>query len=133
MSTRESILAAMATALSGLASGRVYRTRQEQLSTLPAIVIEPLQDSATEYALGRADRRLTVQVSVFAKGDIPDSAADSTISSAWSALFAAPTLGLGDGVQLMPDHELSWNFDDYDYAQAVLRVTYLYTTPIGSM
>lgn len=133
MSTRESILAAMLTALSGLANGRVYRTRQEQLSTLPAIVIEPQQDTTTEYVLGRADSRLTVNVSVFAKGDIPDSAADAALASVWSTLFATPSLGLGDGVQLLPDREVIWNFDDYDYGQAILRVTYLYSTAIGAM
>lgn len=133
MSTRESILAAIATALSGQSGGRVYRTRQEQLSTLPAIVIEPQIDTATEYVLGMADRRLAVNISVFAKGDVPDSAADAVVAAVWAALWAAPTLGLGDGVQISPEHELTWNFDDYDYAQAILRVTYLYRTTIGSM
>lgn len=133
MSTRENVLAAIATALSGLASGRVYRSRREQLSTLPAIVIEPERESASEEALGVTDRRLDVAIAVYANGDIPDNAADSTLAAAWAALYATPTLGLGSNVQLEPGHAVEWDFDDFDYVRAILRVTINYRTTTGGM
>jgi hypothetical protein len=133
MSTRETILAAIATALSGVAGGRVYRSRREDLGTLPAVVITPDGEEAEEAVLGVTDRRLVVAVDVYAKGDTPDTAADATLAAAWAALAAAPTLGLGTDVQLWPAHSIDWDFEDFDYARATLRVTYLYRTATGSM
>jgi hypothetical protein len=133
MSTRETLLAAIATTLSGVASGRVYRSRREQMGTLPAVVVEPIEESGSEYVLGYCDRRLAVGVSVFAKGDTPDNAADATLAAAWAALAAAPTLGLGDGVQLDMEHAVDWDIEEIDHCRAVLRVTYSYRTATGSM
>jgi hypothetical protein len=133
MSTRENILAAVATALAGVASGRIYRTRREQLGTLPAIVVEPVSEQAEELSLGYIDRRLTVGINVYAKGDTPDNAADSTLGSAWAALAATPTLGLGTEVQLESPHGIDWDVEDYDYVRATLSVTYNYRTALGSM
>jgi hypothetical protein len=133
MSARETILAAVATALASVASGRVYRSRQEQLPTLPAVVITPDREEAGEFALGAMDRRLTVAIAVLAQGDTPDSAADSVLSAAWAALYATPDLGQGSNVQLQPLHDVAWDFDDFDYARATLRVTYTYRTASGSM
>lgn len=133
MSTRETLLAAVAAALAGVAGGRVYRSRQEQIGTLPAINILPGAESAQEYALGAMDRRLTVNVHVMAKGDTPDTAADAVLSAAWAALAATPALGLGSDVQMDMAHEVDWEFEDYDYTRATLRVTYIYRTTIGSM
>ena len=133
MSTRESILAAVATALAGVAGGRIYRTRREQLGTLPAIIIEPQSERADEAVLGRTDRSLDVAINVYAKGDTPDTAADATLAAAWSALAAAPALGLGNDVQLRMAHEVDWEFEDFDMARALLRVTIDYRTTTGSM
>jgi hypothetical protein len=133
MSTRETILAAIATTLAALAGGRVYRSRREQIATLPAVNILPDSETASEYALGAMDRRLTVSVQVLANGDTPDAAADSVLAAAWSALYATPDLGLGSDVQLDPAHEIAWDFEDYDYTRATLRVNYLFRTATGSM
>lgn len=133
MSTRETILAAVATALAGVASGRIYRSRKEQLSTLPAVIITPDQEQAEEVVLGKTDRRLTVAIAVFASADTPDAGADSTLASCWSALAVANALGLGSDVQVDPAHEITWEWDDYDYVRATLRVTINYRTDTGSM
>ena len=67
MSTRESVLAAFSSKLiaASVASARVYRSRQDALASdeLPAVVIEPLGESASETSLGMLDRTLTVRVS----------------------------------------------------------------------
>jgi hypothetical protein len=132
-STRETILAAVATALAGVASGRIYRSRREQLPTLPAVIVEPQGEDAAENVLGRMDRRLTVGVTVYAKGDTPDTAADATLAAAWAALFATPDLGLGSDVQIDPAHSIDWDFEDFDQARATLHVTVNYRTATGSM
>lgn len=133
MSARETILAAIAAALSGVAGGHVYRSRREQLDALPAVVIEPAAESASEIVLGYMDRRLQVAIHVFAKGDTPDGAADATLSSVWYALYANPSLGLGSDVQIDPTHELEWDFEDYDHVRATLRITLNYRTQTGGM
>ncbi len=133
MSARDTLLAAVATALSGVASGRVYRSRGEQLPTLPAVIVSPLSEESGEPFLGVMDRRLTLGIDVYAKGDTPDNAADSTLDAVWAALAAAPNLGLGDGVQLDMSHSIEWGLDDYDHGRAQLRVAYTYRTTIGSM
>ena len=60
MSTRENILAAFATALAGVAGGRIYRERREQIaaSGLPAVLIEPRSELIVEDVIGKADHRL---------------------------------------------------------------------------
>ena len=133
MSTREALLAAVATTLSGLAGGRVYRSRREQLPTLPAIVIAPQDEEAIEIVLGYIDRRLKVGIEVLAKGDTPDNAADATLAAAWAALAANPQLGLGSEVQLESEHAISWDFEDYDYVRATLTITCNYRTTFGAM
>lgn len=133
MSTRETILAAVATALAGVAGGRVYRSRREQLPTLPAVIVEPLSEVAEETVLGLTDRRLTVGVQVLAKGDTPDNAADATLAAVWSALAVANALGLGSEVQIEPMHEIDWDFEDFDHCRASLRVGVIYRTATGSM
>jgi hypothetical protein len=132
MSTRETILAALATTLSGVASGRIYRSRREQLQTLPAVVIEPLSETASEIVLGVLDRRLTVGIAVYAKGDTPDNAADVTLAACWSSLFVTPGIALSD-VQIEPSHVIEWDIEDYDYARATLRITVSYRTAIEAM
>ena len=126
MSTRETILAAFATVMASVASGRVYRSRKEQLPTLPAVIIEPVGATASELSLGAMDHDLTVTVAVYAKGDTPDNAADATLLAGHTALIADRALGLGNGITLMPDFSADWSFEDFDYFRAshTYRVTY---------
>jgi hypothetical protein len=126
MSTRESILAAIATQLASVASGRVYRSRREQLPTLPAVIIEPDAAQSMEIALGAMDHELTVSIAVYAKSDTPDNGADATLLAAHTALIADRSLGLGNGITLLPEFDADWQFEDYDYVRAShkYRITY---------
>lgn len=133
MSRRETILAAVQTTLSGLCGGRVYRTRKEQLPTVPAIVIRPEEEQDVGELLGVTDTTLNVAVEVYARGDIPDQAADSTLSLAYAALFNASDLGLGSDVQILPGRSVSWNEDNFDDCAAILRIRILYRTAQGAM
>ena len=130
MSTRETILAAFATVMSSVASGRVYRSRKEQLPTLPAVIIEPVGVESTELALGAMDHDLTVTVAVYAKGDTPDTAADATLLAGHTALIADRALGLGaaNGVTLLPGFTADWSFEDYDYVRASHTYRVMYRT-----
>lgn len=128
MSTRETILAAIATQLASVASGRVYRSRREQLPTLPAIVIEPQSSQSSELSLGAMDHELVVNVALYANGDTPDSTADATLLAAHTALIADRSLGLGNGITLLPDFDADWQFEDYDFVRAVHRYRITYRT-----
>lgn len=133
MSARETILASIASALSALAGGRVYRSRLEQLPALPAIVIEPVEEESAEVVLGLMDRLLTIGIHVFATSDTPDAGADAVLASAWSALSADPTLGLGSAVQLDMAHRITWNFADIDQVRATLMVRVNHRTAATAM
>jgi hypothetical protein len=125
MSLREDTLAAIQAVLvaAGVASGRVYRTRQEAIVTLPAVVIEPQRDEAEPAALGRDDHRLTVAIHTMAKGDTPDSAANTTITLITSTLTGNRTLGLSN-CELLAGHSIEWDFQDFDLARATMSFTY---------
>ena len=133
MSTRDSILAAFQTTLSALAGGRVYRSRLEQLPALPAIVIEPDREDAEESMLGVMDATLDVQISLYARGDTPDNAADALLASVHTAISANLSLGLGSDVQVMPRRRVSWDFDKFDEARVVIGYTVAYRTSFGGM
>ena len=132
MSARDTLLAAMATALGSVAAGRVYRSRREQLPTLSAVILTPQAEEASEAVLGQLDRRLTVAVDIYAKGDTPDNAADTDLAAAWAALSGAAALNTA-GVQIEQAHDIAWDYDDYDYVRATLRVTITYRTAVGAM
>ena len=133
MSTRETILTAVATTLSALAGGRVYRSRREQLPDLPAIVVTPEEEDAKETVLGRMDRRLRIAISVYARGETPDSASDAVLAAAWAALALDPSLGQSSDVCLEQTHRVVWDIDDNDLVRATLTVTVGYRTSNGDM
>lgn len=131
MSTRETILAAFATQLAGVAGGRVYRSRREQIGTLPAVIVSPDSASGEEFVLGSTDHDLTVAVFILAKGDTPDSAADATVVAVHAAIMGATDLGLGSDVQVSQRFETEWDFEDYDYVRVILRYRVSYRTNSG--
>lgn len=132
MSQREIILAAIETALSGVAGGRVYRSRREQIPLLPAVLIEPETADADEQVLTRLDHELMISVSALDKGDTPDTAADITLDAIHAAIMADPSLGLGSEVQVRQGFKTEWNFSDYDYVKATNRYTITYQTEAGA-
>jgi hypothetical protein len=132
MSTRESILAAAAAALvtAGVASGRVYRSRQEALPTLPAVIVEPLSESADEMPLGMLDRTLMIAVSVHASGAPGDNAADATVALVESTLLGDRDLGLGPEVQIRSAVDTRWEFDEQDMVRVSLTFNVSYRTAL---
>jgi hypothetical protein len=133
MSSRESILAATAAALSGLAGGRVYRERKEQLPAVPAIVITPAAEDAQEAVLGVMDAELQVRIEIYAKGDTPSAAADALLSSVHAALMADLSLGLGPEVQIQPRRAVHWDSENYDDVRVAVTYTIFYRTSFGGM
>ena len=57
-------------------------------------------------------------------GDIPDQAADATLSAAYAALIASPTLGLGSGVQILPGRVVQWQIEADDVPRLNLRISF---------
>ncbi len=109
---RETILAAMRTALTGTVQvgTRIYRSRVEPLARneSPAIVIEPISDTAEQTtSLPKLDWSLTVRVAVIVRGTVPDQLADPIVKDLHSKLMADLTLG-GVAIDVQP---LSVNFE----------------------
>ncbi len=103
---RESILAAVKTALAGTAGvgTRIYRSRVDPLSRgeSPAIIIEPVSDTPEQNtSLPTLDWTLRIRVVVIERSNIPDQAADDTIEDMHSKLMADLTLG-GKAIDIQP-------------------------------
>ncbi len=126
MSLRESILSALQATLSSLCGGRVYRSRKEQLPSLPAIVIRPETEIDTGEMLTVVDLTLTVAIEIYARADIPDQAIDPLLADVLAALRADATLGLGSDVQIMPARRIDWDIQNYDDGAATLRFDIIY-------
>ena len=135
---RETILAAMRTALTGTTgvSTRIYRSRVEPLARneSPAIVIEPISDSAEQNtSLPKLDWSLTVRVAVIVRGTVPDQLADPIVEDLHSKLMADLTLG-GVAMDVQP---VSVNFEmvEADQPAGVISCDYLvrYRTALASL
>ena len=103
---RESILAAVKTALTGTAGvgTRIYRSRVDPLSRgeSPAIIIEPVSDTPEQNtSLPTLDWTLRIRVVVIERSDVPDQAADDTIEDMHSKLMADLSLG-GLAIDIQP-------------------------------
>ena len=103
---RESILAAVKTALTGTAGvgTRIYRSRVDPLSRgeSPAIIIEPVSDTPEQNtSLPTLDWTLRIRVVVIERSEVPDQAADDTIEDMHSKLMADLTLG-GLAIDIQP-------------------------------
>tara|TARA_R100000750_G_C2317591_1_gene85016 strand:- start:97 stop:522 length:426 start_codon:yes stop_codon:yes gene_type:complete len=103
---RESILAAVKTALTGTAGvgTRVYRSRVDPLSRgeSPAIIVEPISDTPEQNtSLPTLDWTLRIRVVVIERSNVPDQAADDTIEDMHSKLMSDLTLG-GRAIDIQP-------------------------------
>lgn len=91
-SKRETILTAITTALAGTTgvSTRIYRSRVVPLSRgeSPAIVVEPLADSASNNVLPKLDWTLSVIIAVIVRGSPADQLADPIIEDIHARLIA---------------------------------------------
>ena len=122
MSLRENVIAAVAAALvaANVASGRIYRSRQDAFAfdELPAVIVGPLSESASEEVLGMLDRTLTVRLSVYGKIAPGDAGIDATIAAAEAAVLADRSIGLGSDVQVSSLVDTSWDFGEQDGVRA---------------
>lgn len=112
MSTRETVLDAIktrllaASALTAIVGSHVYRTRRDQINADDAIEIEQDGIDSEQIVLGYTDHTMQVVLTAFGKDDIPDKGPDATLTAAHAALMADPTLGLADGVQILPGYNV---------------------------
>ncbi len=125
---RETILAAVRTALTNTTGvgTRIYRSRVEPMSRgeSPAIVIEPLSDTAEQNtSLPTLDWSLTVRISVIVRGAIPDQLADPTVESLHSKLMADLTLG-GYAIDIQPQ-TVTFELVEADQPAGVISCDYL--------
>lgn len=104
-SKRETILQRIVTALAGTSGvgNRIYRSRVEPLARgeAPAIVVEPVSDTATQDTVGTLQWVLTVRVAVIVRGNIPDQLADAAMSDVHAKLMGDETLG-GYVIDMLP-------------------------------
>ena len=135
---RESILAAIRTALTGTAQvgTRIYRSRVEPMARAesPAIVVEPVNDNAEQNtSLPRLDWTLNVRVAIIVRGNIPDQIADPIVESMHSKIMADLTLG-GLSMDIRP---LSVSFDlvEADQPAGVIACDYAvrYRTSVSNL
>lgn len=135
---RETILAAVATALAGTTGvgTRIYRSRVEPLARAesPAIVVEPVTDQAQQNtSLPTLDWSLTVRVAVIVRGNIPDQQADPIIESAHAKLMADLTLG-GYAIDVQPQN-VAFELMEADQPAGVISLDYLvrYRTNVADL
>lgn len=132
MSPRETILSALQTLLldelAGLCGTHVYRSRKEQLPALPTVIVRPDVEDDPGEMIGCSDSTLTVIVEIYARGDIPDQAADPVLSAALAAIKPDDALGLGTDVQIKPARRIEWAIENYDDAGITLRIEITYRT-----
>jgi hypothetical protein len=110
---RESILAAIATAMAGTTGvgARIYRSRVEAFARTeaPALLIEPTTDTAREEPVStcKIDWRLNVTIAVYTRGQIPEQLAGPIVEDVHSRLMTDRTLG-GLAMDIWPgavDHQ----------------------------
>ena len=135
---RESILAAIATALVGTTgvSTRIYRSRVEPITRgeSPAIVIEHISDSAQQNtALPTLDWSLVVRIAVIVRGNIPDQLADPTVESLHTKMMADLTLG-GYAIDVQPQ-SVSFELVEADQPAGVIACDFLirYRTDVANL
>jgi hypothetical protein len=124
---RESILAAIATALEGTtgAGTRIYRSRVEPLSReeSPAVVIEPVSDTPEQNtSLPTLDWTFRVRIVVIERATVPDQAADDTVESLHSKIMSDLTLG-GTAIDVQPA-QTSFELIEADQPAGVIMCEY---------
>lgn len=124
---REQILQAVAATLAGTAgvAGSVYRSRTEALerAEAPALIVSWEGEEPTEDVSGLMEKRLTVVVGVYTRGDTPDSLADPIVDSVHARLMAAPTLG---GLAMdLAEGGTTVEFDEADQTAAIVNMRFV--------
>ncbi len=96
-SKRELIVRAIMDALSPLpgVGGRIFRSQADPnpREMAPYIAVQWTNEQSAPDAVQLMGRVLNVEVSVYTRGDVPDSLADDIIVSAHALIMADPSLG----------------------------------------
>lgn len=137
MSKRETILARIVTALAGTTGvgSRIYRSRVEPLARgeSPAIVVEPISDSAQQDTLGTLAWNMTVRVAVIVRGNVPDQAADPIVSDVHAKIMGDTTLD-GYVTNILPTNVSFENLEADQPAGVVsLEFAVQYRTSLNSL
>lgn len=129
LSRRELILQALVASVASLPDVTgIYRSRVEAFSRdeAPALVIEAGQAVPTIYATCKLNWEMDVLVSSYARGPVPDTAADAVLTAAHALLMADRTVG-GLAIDLVPG-VVTTDLERADLAScwltAVYRVSY---------
>lgn len=134
---RELILADIATRLASAPSigAPVYRSRVTPMSRgeTPAVIVEPVQDSASQPVIPKLDWMLTVRVSVIVRASIPDQAADSILQAIHTKMTADLTLG-GLAYDVQPT-STAWEFVESDVPTGMITYDFmvLYRTDLQDL
>lgn len=136
-SKRETIMQRVVTALAGTAGvgARIYRSRVVPLARgeAPALVVEPVSDSAEQDTLGTLMWTLTFRVSVIVRGNIPDQLADSAMVDIHNKLMADATLD-GMVISMLPS-TVAFEMIEADQPAGVVSAEFTanYRTPLNSL
>lgn len=136
-SKRETILARVATALAGTTGvgSRIYRSRVVPLARgeAPALVVEPVSDSAVQDTLSTLMWTLTFRVSVIVRGNVPDQLADAAMQDVHAKLMGDATL---DGlVVIMLPSTVNFEMLEADQPAGVVSAEFTaqYRTSLNSL
>lgn len=101
-SKREQIITYLAASLGTITGLPTFRSRVEPFARnkIPAITVEPAQDTPSSTVIGFLDWSLIVLVTVYVRGEAPDQLADPHIEKIYEKMMADLTLGgLAMGVE----------------------------------
>jgi hypothetical protein len=124
---RELILADIATRLASAPSigAPVYRSRVSpfQRSEAPAVIVEPVQDQASQPVIPKLDWMLTVRISVLVRASIPDQSADAIVQAIHTKMTADLTLG-GLAYDVQPT-SVGWEFVESDVPTGMVTYDFI--------
>lgn len=134
---REEILTRITTVLGGITGigGRVYRSRVEPIirGQSPAVVVEPVQDTAEQTTMATLDWTLGVRVTVYCRGAVPDQLADPIVAQIHDLLMQDTTLQ-GYAIDILP---VAANFEileaDQDAGVVACDFNVRYRTPLNTL
>jgi hypothetical protein len=123
---RETILAAVRTALTNTTGvgARIYRSRVEPISRAesPAIVVEPLTETADSSVVPKLDWQLTIRVAIIVRGSVPDQLADPIVEDVHRKLLSDTAL-LALVVEIVPTR-ISFDSMEADQPAGVVMMDY---------
>lgn len=127
MSIREQILSQMVSTLNSAPSigVPVYRSRVTPIARgeAPAIIIEPVQDTANQISIPMLDWAMTVRISIIVRGDIPDQVADPYVSAVHGKVMSDLLVG-GYAYDVQPQ-STTFELMDADNSAGVVSLEYL--------